>query len=292
MKILSSIYLAIALILNSANLVYAEPFHGLTYVQRTAPKSGIYLEFLSWDKVEEVLQNAKAVLLPLGSNMKEHGLHLPMNNDWLIAEYLTMRVLDQVAIAAMPTMSYGYYPAFVDYPGSVHLSKTTARDLIIDVCRSITKHGPKKVYVLNTGFSTNRPLEAARQVLAEEGIVMDYLDLQVVCKELEKEVSQQPFGSHADEIETSMMMYILPEIVNLERAQPETSHPGSGPFTRDPVATSGRYSATGAWGDPTLATMEKGRFVIEAVVNHLVDRIPIFQSHDFVVAPPREQYLD
>lgn len=56
-------------------------FNGSAYFKRATPKQGVYLEFLSWKKVEYILQNSNAVLLPLGSNMKEHGLHLPLNND-------------------------------------------------------------------------------------------------------------------------------------------------------------------------------------------------------------------
>lgn len=267
-------------------------FHGLNHIQRASPKEGVYLEFLSWKNAESVLQNAKAVLLPLGSNMKQHGLHLPLNTDWLTAEYLTMRVLDEVPIPALPTMQSSYYPAFVDYPCSIHLSKATARDLIIEVCHSITRHGPKKVYILNTGFSTNRPLEAARLRLMNEGIVMEYLDLLHISEKLEKGIAEQAFGSHADEIETSMMMYILPEIVNHDLALPEVSSPGSGPFTRDPNTLTGRYSATGAWGDPTLATKEKGRIFTEALVEYLVDHINHFLGDDYEIPHPREHYLD
>lgn len=270
----------------------ANQFHGLSYIQRASPKKGIYLEFLSWKKVESVLQSTNAILLPLGSNMKEHGSHLPMNTDWLVAEYLTMRVLDEVSIAALPTMEYSYYPAFVDYPGSIHISKTTASNLIVDVCLSITRWGPKKVYILNTGFSTNRPLEAARQTLSHEGIVMEFLDLSKVTKDLEKDISQQPFGSHADEMETSMVMYILPEIVDLSLAQPEVNYPGPGRLTPHPDIPSTRYSPTGAWGDPTLATREKGRIFTEALVKSLIDHISNFQSPGFIAAPPRQEYLD
>lgn len=277
--------------LNPNQPTYSKRFHGLDHVQRVAPKRGVYLEFLSWKEVEHILHTAKAVLLPLGSSMKEHGLHLPMNNDWLIAEYLTMRVLDEISIPSLPTMQYGYYPAFVEYPGSIHISQTTARDLIIDVSKSIANHGPKKLYILNTGFSTNRPLEAARQMLANDGITMEYLDLLKISKELEKGVSQQSFGSHADEIETSMMLYMLPEVVKLSLAKPEISSPGPGPFTRNPNDPSKRYTATGAYGDPTLATVEKGRIVTERLVEYLINQINSFQHDDFVPVPPRQNYL-
>lgn len=267
-------------------------FHGLEHIRRAAPRKGKYLEFLSWKDAENVLQNIPAILLPLGSNMKEHGLHLPLNTDWLTAEYLTMRVLDLIPIAALPTMQSSYYPAFVEYPGSISLSKETARDLIIEVCHSITRHGPKKVYILNTGFSTNRPLEAARLQLGREGVVMEYLDSLKISDQLAKGVAEQAFGSHADEIETSMMMYILPESVKLHLAKPELSSPGKGFLTRNPNLATGRYSETGAWGDPTLATPEKGRIIIEALVEYLVEHINHFMSEQFVAPLPRQEYLD
>ena len=92
--------------------------------------------------------------------------------------------------------------------------------------------------------------------------------------ELKKSLLTQAAGTHADELETSVMLYIAPEIVKLDRAQPDV-HPDKGPggLTRDPNATTGVYSPTGAWGDPTRATREKGRFTPEALVKELAAAI-------------------
>lgn len=259
---------------------------------QSEPKSGIYLEYLPWDKAEKVLQDAKVILLPLGTNMKEHGLHLPLNNDRLFAEYYTKRVLDELSIPAMPVMTYGYFPSFVNFPGSIHVSHDTSRDLIMDVCRSITKFGPKKVYILNTGYTTNRPLEAARILLAREGITMEYLNLANITEEIVKDIKEQPFGTHADEIETSEMMYMYPGLVQLELAKPEVSFQGKGPLTRDPNDTNGRYTATGALGDPTLATFEKGRYITEATLKVIIAEIKAFEDDSYVSPPPREEYLE
>jgi creatinine amidohydrolase len=238
---------------------------------------GTWLEHLTWKQAEPLLRRTEIVLVPLGARLKEHGLHLPLNNDWRLAEYLAKRVVDAAPVVAVPTLQYGYYPAFTEYPGSVSLRLETCRDLVVDVCRSLAPYGPKKFYVLNTGISTLRALEPAKRQLLEHGLRMDYTDLSADLADVERRVRQQEAGTHADEIETSMMLYIAPETVNLPAAERDI-HPdkGSGGLTRDPNAAKGIYSPTGAWGDPTLATREKGRIVVEALVERLlvaIDRL-------------------
>ena len=124
-------------------------------------------------------------------------------------------------------------------------------------------------------FSGNKFLERlrAKQELEELGITMNYTDIREAEKEPTVQLSQEG-GTHADESETSMMLYIKPEIVNISKAVKDY-HPlkGSG-LTRDPENTSaGVYSKSGIYGDPTLATVEKGEAIVEALVRHIVDDI-------------------
>src|SRR5580704_285585 len=91
--------------------------------------SAVLLETLSWDEAEHVLAPDTVVVIPLGAESKEHGRHLQLNNDFLMAEYLKKRVLgsaQQDTIIA-PTINYSFYPAFLEYPGSTSLSMETAR---------------------------------------------------------------------------------------------------------------------------------------------------------------------
>jgi creatinine amidohydrolase len=209
-----------------------------------------------------------SVVIPLGAAAKEHGPHLTLRNDWLIAEYLKARVLASCDVVVTPTVNYSFYPAFVEYPGSTSLRLETARDVIVDICRSLARFGPRRFYVINTGISTRRALEPAMQQLSNDGIVMRYTDLARVLGPVEKEVSRQEGGTHADEIETSMMLYMAPESVDMRKAVKDY-HEGTGPLTRTRNG-SGTYSPTGIWGDPTIATREKGRKVTESLVDGIV----------------------
>jgi creatinine amidohydrolase len=210
-------------------------------------------------------------VIPLGAEAKEHGPHLPLGNDWNMAEYLKDRVLRDANVIVAPTINYSFYPAFVEYPGSTHLRLETARDMIVDISTSLAKHGPKRIYILNTGVSTLRPLSAATEVLAKQGIVMRFTDILRVAGEVEKQVRQQKEGTHADEIETSWMLYARPETVNMSKASADYPT-GQGPLTPNKNVP-GRYSPSGIFGDATLATREKGEKIVEATVTGVLKEI-------------------
>jgi creatinine amidohydrolase len=228
------------------------------------PPLGHLLQDLTWIEAQAALSPRTVVVIPLGASAKEHGPHLKLNNDWTIAQYLAKRVLTASDVVVAPTVGYHYYPAFVEYPGSVTLRLETARDLIVDICASLSTFGPRRFYVLNTGVSTVRPLAAAADALAEQGLLLRYTDLRRLAVEAVRRCSEQQGGTHADEIETSIMLYIAPERVEMDKAVCDF-HPGTGPLTRDPRGP-GTYSASGVFGDATLARWGKGRDVTEAMV--------------------------
>ena len=223
-----------------------------------------WLESLTWPEAELALHELPTVLLPFGARTKEHGQHLPLNNDWLIAEYLAKRVAEQCPVLVLPTLQYGYYPAFLEYPGSTSLSLETSRDVVVEVCESLARHGPRRFYALNTGISTVRALNPAAEKLATEGIMLRFTDL-AKLEPVEREVCSQEVGTHADEGETSMLLYIDPSCVDMSKAVKDCGAKRPGPLTRDPNGA-GTYSPTGTWGDPTLATRAKGERLCEALV--------------------------
>ena len=113
---------------------------------------GRSLETLTWTQAEQAPVELPVAMLPIGARAKEHGHHLPLNNDWLLAEYFTRRVLEQFPALALPTVQYDFYPAFVEYPGSIHIQKATFQNTI---CHLLANHRAQRIYVLNTGISTN-----------------------------------------------------------------------------------------------------------------------------------------
>lgn len=236
-------------------------------------RESVELEKLTWVEAESVLTDDAVVLIALGAAAKEHGTHLRLDNDLQMAEYLKWRVMTEIPVVVAPTLSYHHYPAFAEYPGSVSLRFETARDLVVDVVRSLARFGPRRFYVLNTGVSTHGPLDAAAAMLREEGVLLRYTKLRDAGGAVVDRIREQTGGTHADEIETSVMLYINPALVDMAKAvrelNPQTT-PGG--LTRSPTG-SGVFSASGVYGDPTLATADKGRVVVEALVAGIVSDI-------------------
>lgn len=238
---------------------------------------GVRLEGLTWMEAERVLTPEAVVVIALGAQAKEHGPHLRLDNDWLIAKYLERRVLERCAVVVAPAINYGFYPAFREYPGSTSLRLETSRDMVVDVIRSLAAFGPRRFYIINTGVSTVRALAPAAERLAAEGIELRYTDLLKVLGPAERRVAKQEGGTHADEVETSMMLYMAPWAVDMRKAVKDY-RPGDGPLTRDPKNAAGTYSPTGVWGDATLATRAKGRVLAEALVDGIVKEIEELRS--------------
>ena len=234
---------------------------------------GRRLPDMPWTEAEGFLAPDRIVVLPLGAASKEHGPHLLLRNDEILAEYYARRVVEARPVAMLPTLTYGFYPAFLEYPGSVSLSFDTQRDAVAEICRSLARFGPRRFYVLNTGVSTLRPLKATAERLAAEGILMRFTDALRVGHEAEEVVKEQKFGTHADEIETSMVLYMQPSAVRMEKAAAGGNADRKGPLTRDASNQDGVYSASGVFGDARLATWQKGERVVEAAVKDILAEI-------------------
>jgi creatinine amidohydrolase len=258
-------------ILAAAVFVYSYPAPGAGVPEEE--KGSVFLENLTWIEAEKVLKDYEVVLIALGARTKEHGPHLSLKNDYLMAEYLKERVTAEVPVAVLPTLQYGYYPSFLEYPGSVSIGAETFKNVVIDICLSMNGYGIRKFYILNTGVSTTPPLRRAAEELSGRGIILKFLDILEVDKKLPEGLLRQEGGTHADEGETSMMLYIAPETVDMSKAVKEyDSRPGRRGLTRD-RAGAGHFSATGIYGDPTLATKEKGRIIVEATVREIVKQV-------------------
>lgn len=246
------------------------------------------LSEIPWTEAEPLLTKDRLVVLPLGAGAKEHGPHLLLSNDQILAEYFADRVVAVRPVVLLPTLTYGFYPAFVEYPGSVSLSFETQRDLVAEICRSIARHGPRRFYVLNTGISTLRPLAATAELLAREGILLRFTDVEKAGRAAREAVRREKHGTHADEIETSMVLYMRPAAVRMDKAVADGASRSPGPLTRE-RGREGVYSPSGVFGDATLATREKGEKVTEAMLADILVEIDALAGAPLPAGGPLEK---
>ncbi|MCP4332520.1 MAG: creatininase family protein [Gammaproteobacteria bacterium] len=237
-------------------------------------KSGVRLETISWIEAEKWLQQDPLVVIPLGAAAKEHGPHLPLNNDALIANWLAEEIRQRLPVVVAPLVNASFYPAFVEYPGSISLRAETARDVIVDTCNSLASFGVSRFYVLNTGLSTLGPLSLVKPLL-RQGTRFEYLNLDDALQALPDDLLQQHYGSHADEHETSLMLHIAADVVEMELAVDDGVQ-GEGRLSRD--KGQGLWSQSGVFGQATLATTDKGRVIAKVLVQHVLREIETLVS--------------
>ena len=132
---------------------------------------------------------------------------------------------------------------------------------------------------MNAGISTIDPLQAAADNLPGDlRIELANIYAGPRCRSVTKAIEEQPRGGHADELETSILLVIARECVALDKAQTwiPPAVAASGPFSRsDP--DNPRYSPAGVWGDPTLASEDKGRRLLAAMLDDLLAAVEVLQ---------------
>jgi creatinine amidohydrolase len=236
-----------------------------------------FIEHLTWDEVARRIGNGAAAILPIGAGAKEHGLHLPMNTDRIQAEWLAARIAERLDCVIWPTVSYGHYPAFVEYAGSASLSVPTFEALIEEIATGIIGYGCRALLVLDTGISTLAPIDRSLARLGNPDVLHLKVHDGLCYRRAAKALAEQGHGSHADELETALMLALAPHLVDMSRAEPgpALTHETPGPLTPSDTA-SPNYSRSGSFGDPTLATRAKGEILLTAMVDDMVEQATAF----------------
>ena len=236
---------------------------------------GVRMAELTWEQAAAAVERCPVAVLPVGAGTKEHGPHLPCSTDLLVVEELARRVVEAAPVILLPALAYGYFPAFVDWPGSVSVRPLHFAGMVGDIVRSLARHGTRKFLILDGGVSTHPPLRTLSSELhGELGVHVAVTNILALGHEVKRAVAEQASGGHADEIETSCMLVIRPDLVHMERAVREIDPalPGTrGEGDLRKFALGGKMlTPSGVNGDPTLATAVKGEQVLAAMAQDII----------------------
>ncbi|MFC1959650.1 creatininase family protein [Chloroflexota bacterium] len=242
---------------------------------------GIRLAEITYDAVPEAITQYPVALLPIGGGSKEHGPHLPLGTDQMVVDDLANRVVEAAPVMLLPTLAYAYYPAFVDWPGSVSIAAKHFTDFVSDIVRSMVRHGTRKFLILDGGVSTHPPLKTMSSDLHQElDVLVAVTDIIGLGAEVYAEIEEQERGGHADEMETSCMLALRPDLVKMEHAPREWRKGIKGAFGPTGVKKihiSGKMrTPNGIHGDATLATAEKGEKALAAMAQDIITFVEYF----------------
>lgn len=236
-----------------------------------------FVEHMVWDEVACRIARGAAAILPIGAGAKQHGLHLPLDTDRLQAEFLASKLAARIDALVWPTLAYGHYPAFVDYAGSISLSEAAFETVVAEIASGILAHGSRALFVLDTGISTRAAVGRALARIEAGNALHLRIHEGPRYRRAAAELARQTHGSHADELETSLILAIAPAIVDMSRAEasPPVANVVPGRLTPSDE-TSPNYSRSGSFGDPRLATLEKGEALLAAMLDDLFELATTF----------------
>lgn len=257
----------------------------------------IYYDELTWPEVNDAVAAGRIPILAVGS-VEQHGPHLPLCTDWLQAQ----RIVEEAArrsngrLLVMPPVHYGYITHAMDFPGTVTVHWQHLVDFCLDITKSLAYHGFKKMVIVN-GHGSNEPL--LELVGRRTNLETDATCAVVRCWPFLLNVvpgfnarwrESGPGGTgHACELETSLMLYLAPDIVKKENAK-DFQIPQRSAFTfgdlyaSAPVSVVGWTSAAGTngtFGRADLGTAEKGKLVFEETVKQLLAFVEEFHQQPY-----------
>lgn len=264
------------------------------------PKITNYLPHMTWPEVQELRRRTDMVIIPIAA-LEQHSLHLPIGTDYLNGLGRAQLIAQKTPVLVAPILLPGNSPYHMDFAGTITLSSQTIQQVYFEAAQSLMKHGFRRFLLLNShrGNQVITRYIADRINQETEGIAVD-LD-EGAAPFMTRAPAASPattaFDRHGGVGETSMSLYMTPNLVNLEASKRATlTMPDH--LTKmvpaveagDPTATlvflaealkarsTGKGTSTremtdtGTWGtrDPREGTAEQGRRQTESAVDAAV----------------------
>ena len=241
-----------------------------------------YLPAMSRSQIDALPNKESIPIIIATGSIEQHGPHLPVAVDTLLAETFLERALallsDDVQLLVGPVITYGKSNEHSGFPGTIAISKKTLRLQLFAIAQQLSEWGFKVMRVANFhGGNTSVIDYSLREISETLGISAERLQ-----PKFDMELSEQEatYGFHAGEVETSWLLDIWPEAVDLSKAvcefpasidDPGELRPEDAPATF--AWASCDLSESGIMGDATQGTEEKGKRWMELCCQALAEEL-------------------
>jgi len=220
-------------------------------------------------------EDYQVAVLPVGAT-EAHGMHLPYATDNIQSEAIARRACEAAdargaRVLLLPNIPYGINENTLGFKWTMSLRPSTLFRVVTDIVSCVEHHGIPKMVLLN-GHGGNEFQPHLRELCRQTSVQIMLVNWYGVAQEAYRELFERP-GEHADEMETSMLLHMKPELVRRELA-----NDGS---TREPVYTAMKegwawiarpwhaFTKDSGFGDPSQAAAEKGVAYSKAIVEKL-----------------------
>ena len=250
---------------------------------------------MTWPEIKEGIKTIDAVLIPVGAT-EQHGRHMPVDHDYFTSTRLCEMAAKALCergrwVVVAPTINYGCSWFHMNFPGTITLSQRTFMEVVKEVCESLLRHGFRNLIVVNNHGGNQAALTTClNDLYAAKGIRVLFASGMDLAAEAIKELEMKGPLQHASEAETSIAMALGQDVrmneltrdgldrrkIHEAKRIPTSKHiaydisiPGSGVFI--PFDYTNDISNSGVIGDATLATKEKGQYLVEAITRKITE---------------------
>src|SRR3954467_7597587 len=232
-------------------------------------------------ELERFLKHSQTVIVPVGST-EQHGPHGPLGTDAMIPTEVASRIAEPVNAAIAPTLSYSLSYPHHGFTGVVYLRMSTFAALIEDLCAQLSAMGFRRVAFLNGHYDNTYAIAyacaaaAPRLPQGTRAFPINYWDGMTPSEAAE--FFDPSNGLHANAGETSAVMAVNPDLVDLDKANhemppfPEVTNAASvhTAFFFSSPGSVYRATRSGTWGDPRQSSVDLGRRYLDVVVDATV----------------------
>jgi len=224
-------------------------------------------------------------VLPVAAT-EQHGPHLPLSVDQTIVDGVIAAALPRLppalSVLILPTQAVGYSPEHTGFPGTLSLSSATLAATWIELGECVSRVGLKKLLLLNAHGGQVSVMDiVARELRTRCRLIVygcSWWNLPLGSAGEQFSAEEHRFGVHAGDIETSLLLALRPQFVDMAQARDFESASQSRAASF-PILGNGRsaklgwqmqdYNAQGAAGNAAAASADKGRRLLEAAGTQL-----------------------
>jgi len=258
----------------------------------------VFLGEMTNPEVEAFLSTHHTVIIPTGAT-EQHGPHGPLLTDVLIPQEIARRIAPKIGALVAPPINYALSYPHVGFTGLVQVRISTFMALIEDLCASFAASGFKRIIFLNGHYDNTYAIAYGCAAAAEKltrdvkAFPVNYWDA-LTAEEID-EWSGLKNGLHANRAETSAVLAINPDLVDMERANAEFPPFPNYTINTGPVHTAFFFTSpgsvhwatkSGTWGDARESTAEAGERYLEAGVRSTLAVLNNIEQ-TFTAMPPR-----
>jgi len=250
----------------------------------------LWMDLTSERFPDAVKQADGLCLLPFGV-IERHGPHLPLGTDQIDVDAVAAAAAEVEPAVVFPPYIFGKIFTAQHYPGTIALSRKLLMPLLEAVCDEIARNGFRKILIVNGHGGNRDPIAFFLRTLLDEP--RDYTVYGTEYWELDGEPAEQwaemrdtDFGGHADEMETSLMLHVRPDLVHME----DLTGPEDGVARGQAKHLAGIHHSlrwyadhpTHYAGDAHTASAEKGKFLFDAMVEKLARQMRTIKADEVV----------